>query len=148
MAQNAAILLFQPLAAHIPILPHVCHLKWGSENHEENDPTQSSKLTGINSLTAKLVNPLNTVIYCCPISWDLTSLRGLNSFTRVVLMVKCKTAVSPLLMHWRYCSFAISHWYTVVHSPLTRDLEIPLCVLSWLLRWSWWPRECKQENLS
>ena len=24
-------------------------------------------------------------------------------------MIKCKTAVSPLLMHWRYCSLALSH---------------------------------------
>ena len=25
-------------------------------------------------------------------------------------MVKCKTAVYPLLTHWRYCSLALSHW--------------------------------------
>ena len=26
-------------------------------------------------------------------------------------MAKCKTAVSPLLMHWRYCSLALNHRY-------------------------------------
>ena len=26
-------------------------------------------------------------------------------------MASCKTAVSPLLTHWRYCSFALSHSY-------------------------------------
>ena len=26
-------------------------------------------------------------------------------------MAKCKTAVSPLLTHWRYCSLALSHRY-------------------------------------
>ena len=25
-------------------------------------------------------------------------------------MALCKTAVSPLLMHWRYCSLALNHW--------------------------------------
>ena len=24
---------------------------------------------------------------------------------------KCKTAVTPLLTHWSYCSLALSHWY-------------------------------------
>ena len=28
-----------------------------------------------------------------------------------ILMALCKTAVSPLLMHWRYCSLALTHQY-------------------------------------
>ena len=28
-----------------------------------------------------------------------------------MLMVWCKTTVTPLLMHWSYCSLALSHWY-------------------------------------
>ena len=57
------------------------------------------------------------------------------------LMVQCKTAVSPLLTHWRYCSLALSHrhvcacklihhWYsnTCIKQPLN-------CVVSWD-RWS------------
>ena len=28
-----------------------------------------------------------------------------------ITMAQCKTAVSPLLTHWRYCSHAPSHWY-------------------------------------
>ena len=32
----------------------------------------------------------------------------------VILMVQCKTAVSPLLMQWRYCSLALNHWYNVI----------------------------------
>ena len=34
-------------------------------------------------------------------------------------MAQCKTAVSPVLMHWRYCSFALSH----EHVPLTESVE-------------------------
>ena len=28
-----------------------------------------------------------------------------------ISMTQCKTAVTPLLMHWSYCSLALSHWY-------------------------------------
>ena len=28
-------------------------------------------------------------------------------------MAKCKTAVTPVLMHWSYCSLAWSHWINV-----------------------------------
>ena len=35
-----------------------------------------------------------------------------------ILMASCKTAVSPLLMLWRYCSLALSHRKTFLgHSP-------------------------------
>ena len=34
-------------------------------------------------------------------------------------MTQCKTAVTPLLMHWSYCSFAVSHWDVVCISNLT-----------------------------
>ena len=30
-------------------------------------------------------------------------------------MALCKTAVSPLLTHWRYCSVALSNWQHVSH---------------------------------
>ena len=26
-------------------------------------------------------------------------------------MAQCKTAVTPLLMHWNYCSLALNHWF-------------------------------------
>ena len=26
-------------------------------------------------------------------------------------MAQCKTVVSPVLMHWRYCSLTLSYWY-------------------------------------
>ena len=32
----------------------------------------------------------------------------------IVLIALCKTAVSPLLTHWRYCSLALSHGYGAV----------------------------------
>ena len=39
----------------------------------------------------------------------------LTAYTKVYLtsiyLTHCKTAVSPLLMHWRHCSLTISHWY-------------------------------------
>ena len=33
--------------------------------------------------------------------------------TKGMLLAQCKTAVSPLLMHWRYCSLALSHQCSV-----------------------------------
>ena len=29
----------------------------------------------------------------------------------VISMAQCKTAVTPLLTHWSYCSLTLSHWY-------------------------------------
>ena len=37
---------------------------------------------------------------------------------RHIWMAQCKTAVSPLLTHWRYCSFALSHRYVPLQ-PIT-----------------------------
>ena len=34
-------------------------------------------------------------------------------FRNIISMAHCKTAVSPLLTHWRYCSPALSHWFIV-----------------------------------
>ena len=31
-----------------------------------------------------------------------------------ISMAKCKTAVSPLLKHWRHCSLALSHQYVIL----------------------------------
>ena len=36
----------------------------------------------------------------------------------IILMAQCKTAVSPLLTHWRYCSLALSHQYFLVGPPV------------------------------
>ena len=33
-------------------------------------------------------------------------------------MAQCKTAVSPLLPHWRYCSLALGHWNNVYSPPV------------------------------
>ena len=50
-----------------------------------------------------------------------------------ILMDKCKTAVSPLLMHWRYCSLALSHWYAVCISAVGSKLGyLSLCLVA---RW-------------
>ena len=71
---------------------------------------------------------LNNEIYCYPLSKKqcrplLRSPPTRRSEGIVILvlaatlcMVKCKTAVSPLLMHWRYCSLALSPRY-MFHLP-------------------------------
>ena len=33
-------------------------------------------------------------------------------------MAQCKTVVTPLLMHWSYCSLELSHWYNVAMAKL------------------------------
>ena len=38
----------------------------------------------------------------------------------IILMAYCKTAASPLLPHWRYCSLALSHRYVFHHTTATR----------------------------
>ena len=40
----------------------------------------------------------------------------LMPLTDPILRAKHKTAVTPLLMHWSYCSLALSHQYSVIHS--------------------------------
>ena len=37
-----------------------------------------------------------------------------NGTALYILMALCKTAVTPLLMHWSYCSLALIHWYGTV----------------------------------
>ena len=49
-------------------------------------------------------------------SWNgLCSIAGdrvlLHKSVQFILMSWCKTAVTPLLMHWSYCSLALSHWH-------------------------------------
>ena len=43
-------------------------------------------------------------------------------------MAQCKTAVSPLLMHWRYCSLTLSHRPDL--DIWGETLEVPLVQLS------------------
>ena len=48
----------------------------------------------------------------CAKQYQLTHTYSLdNSSKRNISMAKCKTAVTPLLMHWSYCSLALSHRY-------------------------------------
>ena len=81
---------------------------------------------------------------------------GIILMMLVLLMGQCKTAVSPLLTHWRYCSFALSHRYVYVADVL----EIPPSwelVLMWTMTrgqllprgmaMSWWGF-CQGELLS
>ena len=47
---------------------------------------------------------------------------GLNVLTRTrrnIPITKCKTAVSPLLPHWRFCSLALSHRHGAYHCFMT-----------------------------
>ena len=51
-------------------------------------------------------------------------------------MTKCKTAVTPLLTHWSYCSLALSHRHAgrIVESTSQRSY---MCVLGWWLLVDW-----------
>ena len=45
---------------------------------------------------------------------------------KYISIAQCKTAISPVLMHWRYCSLALSHlFYTITH------------ILSYVPTWHW-----------
>ena len=50
-----------------------------------------------------------------------------------ILMAECKTAVTPMLIHWSYCSIALSHGY--IYVPIDKLLWSPLL---WKLdNWVW-----------
>ena len=56
-----------------------------------------------------------------------------------IYMASSKTAVTPLLMHWSYCSLALSHWYNVwwnswAHSGLVIIWNI---LLAQFMAWCW-----------
>ena len=39
------------------------------------------------------------------------------AYNSIALCIEGKTAISPVLMHWRYCSISLSHWYaSLVHN--------------------------------
>ena len=43
----------------------------------------------------------------------------------VISMAQCKTAVSPLLTYWRYCSLALSHRYVIDNEGVSNtEIEI------------------------
>ena len=46
----------------------------------------------------------------------------------IIVMAECRTVVSPVLMHWRYGSLALSHWFHLV--KLNMETVLPLT------RWS------------
>ena len=48
--------------------------------------------------------------------WGFGRIQLCYNRTCSVLMPKCKTVVSPLLMHWRYCSLALSHQFLIICS--------------------------------
>ena len=48
---------------------------------------------------------------------DDLATQGAGTLATMLSMVKCKTAVSPVLMPWRYCSLALGHRYHGCLSP-------------------------------
>ena len=66
----------------------------------------------------------------------------------MILMAQCKTAVSPLIRHWRYCGLALNHQYYIQYCSdygrtqtglwLIKDPQlftISLSILGVLRRW-------------
>ena len=54
-------------------------------------------------------------------------------------MAQCKTAVSPLLTHWRYCSLVLSHRHILLLVQVTSNEH---SAILWTLvrkQWTWWP---------
>ena len=68
-----------------------------------------------------MVSPAYITLYCHdPILTSFTMNRKLvaiadleKHFKVGISMAWCKTAVSPLLTQWGYCSLVLSHWYLV-----------------------------------
>ena len=63
--------------------------------------------------------------------------------TYIFSMVQCKTAVSPLLMHWRYCSLALSHQFHIcVRMPFfvcrRRNTFVNTFICPLVPMWKWW----------
>ena len=54
-----------------------------------------------------------------------------------IWMAYCKTAVTPLLTHWSYCSFALSHWYGISDQVSTQFsvLCFALVIFMFLVDW-------------
>ena len=49
-----------------------------------------------------------------------------------LFLAQCKTAVTPVLRHWSYCSFALSHrhmfnHHLTCHLPITSQMSISRC---------------------
>ena len=48
----------------------------------------------------------------------------------IILMALCKTKVSPVLMHWRYHSLALSHCFDI-DKMLFKVNSLSLCHVPW-----------------
>ena len=59
----------------------------------------------------------------------------------IISMASCKTAVSPLLTHWRYCSLALSHRYFVdswdISIHVIQRFVAYTEVNAWMPSWQW-----------
>ena len=55
--------------------------------------------------------------------WVKMDMDGLH-----ILMAQCMTAISPLLMHWRYYCLALSHWYSNRRSNSPVDGCLVFCL--------------------
>ena len=71
---------------------------------------------------------IETIHWYMVISFPWFSAETIKVKTYDMLMAKCKTAVSPLLMHWRYCSLALRHgwmWHiSIGFAPLCTHQHI------------------------
>ena len=73
----------------------------------------------------------NTQLHCL---WPSTNAQNCFRFwiwNTFILMIECKTAVTPLLMHWSYGSIALNPWYKVWLA------ESAILILLWVLRPAW-----------
>ena len=52
--------------------------------------------------------PICQSSHCSPVHLRVPDLQ-VSCWDMTTSMVQCKTAVSPLITHWRYCSLALSH---------------------------------------
>ena len=58
----------------------------------------------------------------------ITSILNKGAAPGKMSMAQCKTAVTPLLTHWSYCSLLLSHWY-ISFTPNSH--HIPHILLQW-----------------
>ena len=48
--------------------------------------------------------------------WDWCQIYAI--LCNILWWFRCKTAVSPLLTHWRYCSLSLTHQYNIAYSKV------------------------------
>ena len=125
------------------ITMHGISITWSTQHEWQAAMNSSCLVLHICVMKNNSHFPSNTFMWCNSLSYSLTSPEEDHYFGRKIILktfffsaiFHSKTAVSPLLLHWRYCSLA--QWYCFTNTVFTKIIR-HVGHFRWLGPNVWW----------